>query len=80
MTETYLGLGIVIDRQCPWCSNTRILIQQKGHDIVTMCTMNGNAPTRKLPFCGYSATIPKKMLTPDEAKAFGIRLKKQLPH
>lgn len=76
MDIQYPGIGLVIEKQCPWCSNTRTLVQQEGHDVRFTCTMNGNAPTRKLPPCGYTALIPKKMLTKEEAKRFGIRFSK----
>jgi hypothetical protein len=66
MGTEYYGIGMVIDKQCPWCANTRILVTRNERKVRLRCTMNGKAPTRKLPYCGCDAELQFRELTPEE--------------
>lgn len=72
MDLVYEGVGLVIEQQCPWCSNTRLLIEYLKGAVKRTCTMNGHAPERKLPHCMYEAVIPIPLLTYQEKKRYGV--------
>lgn len=78
MKDYYPGIGLVVDKQCPWCLNTRVLIQHKGHGVRMRCTMNGEHPNRSLPYCGYDATVVWKELTDEEKILFRLPKRKDV--